>query len=87
MCEFTSIKHSFDTDNPNRDECVVFAVSSVKVQGALSFCYRSTQGCQAVVDTGTSLIGGPARDVLLLQQFIGATPTAVGEVIMRHCFM
>uniref|UniRef100_A0A672LIB1 Nothepsin n=1 Tax=Sinocyclocheilus grahami TaxID=75366 RepID=A0A672LIB1_SINGR len=57
----------------------------VKVQGALSFCYHSTQSCQAVVDTGTSLIGGPARDVLLLQQYIGATPTAVGEVIMRPC--
>ncbi|XP_042578957.1 cathepsin E-A-like [Cyprinus carpio] len=54
----------------------------VKVQGALSFCYRSTQGCQAVVDTGTSLIGGPARDILLLQQFIGATPTAVGEYLV-----
>ncbi len=79
------LNHSFDTDNPNRDECVVFVVSSVKVQGALGFCYRSTQGCQAIIDTGTSLIGGPARDVLLLQQFIGATPIAVGEVIMRPC--
>ncbi|RXN34727.1 cathepsin E-like protein [Labeo rohita] len=57
-------------------------LDAVKVQGALSFCYRSTKGCQAIVDTGTSLIGGPARDVLLLQQFIGATPTAVGEYLI-----
>ncbi|KAL1276698.1 hypothetical protein QQF64_036321 [Cirrhinus molitorella] len=54
-------------------------LDAVKVQGALSFCYRSTKDCQAIVDTGTSLICGPARDVLLLQQFIGATHTAVGE--------
>ncbi|KAL1276683.1 hypothetical protein QQF64_036306 [Cirrhinus molitorella] len=57
-------------------------LDAVKVQGALSFCYCSTKGCQAIVDTGTSLIGGPARDVLLLQQFIGATPTAVGEYLI-----
>ncbi|XP_067247264.1 nothepsin [Chanodichthys erythropterus] len=57
-------------------------LDAVKVQGALSFCYHSPQGCQAIVDTGTSLIGGPARDVLLLQQFIGATPTVVGEYLL-----
>ncbi|XP_051974215.1 nothepsin [Xyrauchen texanus] len=57
-------------------------IDAVNVQGAQSFCHQSSQGCQAIVDTGTSLITGPSRDILLLQQFIGATPTAVGEYLI-----
>lgn len=76
MREFTSAKHTRFTKTA---EISVFVVSSVKVQGALSFCYGRNHVCQAVVDTGTSLIGGPARDIMILQQFLGATPTAAGE--------
>uniref|UniRef100_A0A8C5GPF3 Cathepsin E-like n=1 Tax=Gouania willdenowi TaxID=441366 RepID=A0A8C5GPF3_GOUWI len=52
-------------------------MDSVSVQGVSSFCPR---GCQAIVDTGTSLIAGPTNDSFLLQQLIGATPTNIGEV-------
>ncbi|CAJ0949642.1 unnamed protein product [Ranitomeya imitator] len=58
----------------------------ILVGGETTFC---TQGCQAIVDTGTSMITGPSSDILLLQQYIGATETD-GEWLSncghnRHC--
>ncbi|XP_074554218.1 nothepsin [Halichoeres trimaculatus] len=54
-------------------------MDSVAVQGTSSFC---PQGCQVIVDTGTSLIAGPTNDILNLQQLIGASPTNIGEFLI-----
>ncbi|XP_064174579.1 nothepsin [Anguilla rostrata] len=54
-------------------------MDNVKVQGTVAFC---PQGCQAIVDTGTSVISGPSSDILVLQQLIGATPTSIGEYLI-----
>uniref|UniRef100_F7BVZ5 Peptidase A1 domain-containing protein n=1 Tax=Ornithorhynchus anatinus TaxID=9258 RepID=F7BVZ5_ORNAN len=55
----------------------LFVGCSVKIQGRVAFC---AHGCEAIVDSGTSLITGPPAQIRRLQEHIGATPSPSGEV-------
>ncbi|XP_052671549.1 cathepsin E isoform X1 [Harpia harpyja] len=46
-------------------------LDNIQLDGTVAFCENS---CQAIVDTGTSLITGPTKDIKELQSYIGATP-------------
>lgn len=43
----------------------------------MAFC---SHGCEAIVDSGTSLITGPSSQIRRLQAYIGASPSNTGEV-------
>ncbi|XP_072002796.1 cathepsin E-like [Engystomops pustulosus] len=51
-------------------------LDNIKVHGKVAFC---PNGCEAIVDSGTSLITGPSDDIKKLQKLIGATPLVFGE--------
>lgn len=55
-----------------------FRLDAVTLGGAAGGAYCAG-GCEAIADTGTSLLGGPAKEVEALNRALGATPVAFGQ--------
>uniref|UniRef100_A0ACB8G2C4 Uncharacterized protein n=1 Tax=Sphaerodactylus townsendi TaxID=933632 RepID=A0ACB8G2C4_9SAUR len=54
-------------------------MDKVDVDNGLTVC---KDGCEAIVDTGTSLITGPAKEIVELNKAIGAKPVIKGQYML-----
>ncbi|NWV53638.1 CATD protein, partial [Daphoenositta chrysoptera] len=72
-------KGDFNWFNVTRRAYWQIHMDSVDVANGLSVCQG---GCEAIVDTGTSLITGPTKDVKKIQAAIGAKPLIKGEYVV-----
>jgi cathepsin D len=62
-----------------RDGYWQFAMAKVSSGGSAIAC---DTGCQAIADTGTSLLVGPKTEITAIQKLIGATPFLEGEYLI-----
>lgn len=72
-------KGKFNWFNVTRRAYWQIHMDSVDVANGLSVCQG---GCEAIVDTGTSLITGPTKEVKKIQEAIGAKPLIKGEYVV-----
>jgi cathepsin D len=77
--DFTHFKGNISYVEVTEEGYWQFQLDKIEVSGKGDLC---SNGCQAIADTGTSLIAGPYNEVTTIQTYIGAQPGLGGEYIV-----